>query len=90
MTATIDRLSSIHAKMQSILEAAPPDSPESKMAITLFAMAMCSAWPGLRRICDAYVESETELRYLKKEFWQKDDWETAKQEAEARLEEMLR
>lgn len=65
------------------------DAAESLKALMLFADEMDRAPPGVLKVCDAYIESETELRYLKKEFWQKNDWETAKQEAEARLEEML-
>ena len=43
------------------------------------------ALPGLLRVCDAYIEAEAELSFLK----ESGDWEWHRERAEGNLEEML-
>lgn len=49
------------------------------------AMEIVAALPGLLEVCDAYIEAEAELSFLK----ESGDWEWHRERAREKLEEML-
>ena len=49
------------------------------------AMEIVAALPGMLTICDAYIEAEAELSFLK----ESGDWEWHRERAREKLEEML-
>lgn len=51
-----------------------------------FIELMQKTLPGLLQVCDAYIEAEAELSFLK----ESGDWEWHRERAEGKLEEMLR